>query len=117
MSINNAYVRRYQYELFSPNHKDPNKPSAAIYLYGDRNKLQACLFFSDHSDDKPPVQDGDRVIANLPNADFERLVDMLRNEKPVIFCWDSVAQRLRITTGNEPVGEEELKRLFSFLYI
>lgn len=117
MSITNTFARRYQYELFSPDRKNPDKPSAAIYLYGDSDKLLGCIFFSDQAEFKEPVEENGIVIVSSPNANFERMIDMLRNEKPVIFCWDNISRHLRICTGNEPVGEEELKRLFSFLYI
>jgi hypothetical protein len=41
---------------------------------------------------------------------------MLRYEKPVYFTWDDSTHMARITTEDEPVGEEEHKSLFKFLF-
>jgi len=38
---------------------------------------------------------------------------MLRNEKPVMFNWSADHQSAQITTGKEPVGEEEGKHIAS----
>ncbi len=117
MSAKNVYVRRYQYEFFGPDKKKPNKPIAAIFLYSDKNEHVASIFFSSEDEVRMPVEQNGMVIAHYSLATMNPIIDMLRNEKPVIFCWDDIAQTTRIASGNEPVGEEELKKMFSFLYM
>ncbi len=41
---------------------------------------------------------------------------MLRNEAPVYFAWSSEAQVARITTEEEPIGEEEYKSFWQLLF-
>jgi hypothetical protein len=48
---------------------------------------------------------------------FARVLDMLRNEKPVYFSWWREAQSMHLSTAKEPVGEQEMRKLFSFLYV
>ena len=57
-----------------------------------------------------------RLILPAP-SDAVFVTDMLRNEKPVYFSWSPESQSIRLSTNKEPVGEQELRRLFSFLYV
>ena len=54
------------------------------------------------------------VFLSLHRSDLSSVVDMLRNEKPVMFNWSADNQSAQITTGREPVGEEEGKHIASF---
>lgn len=40
-------------------------------------------------------------------ADWEAVLDILRNETPVYFNYQDTSNAAQIYTGNEPVGEEE----------
>ncbi len=117
MPAHNTYIRRYQYEFYGDQVKQKNQPLAMLYLYSDNNTLIAAIAFGAEADARPPVENEGIVIASYPAEVMSSMIDMLRNEKPVIFSWDATAQTTRITTGNEPVGEQELRKLFSFLYI
>jgi hypothetical protein len=39
--------------------------------------------------------------------DWEAIIDIMRNEKPVYFNFNDACNTAQIYTGNEPVGEEE----------
>jgi hypothetical protein len=58
------------------------------------------------------------VAVALRSSQLHDLVDMLRNEKPVYFTWTGDPGGVaRITTQEEPIGEEERRRgLLGFLF-
>jgi len=53
------------------------------------------------------------VFLSFHRSDLSSVTDMLRNEKPVMFNWSADHQSAQITTGKEPVGEEEGKHIAS----
>lgn len=115
----NLRIRRYQYELRSAEVGRRPGAAAMVYLYGKTNDLIGAIAFFDTPDAAraPVEQDNGIVTASMPATMLPYVIDMLRHEKPVTFCWSEQTSSLRLTTDDEPVGEEELKRLFSFLYI
>ena len=66
---------------------------------------------------RPNMTEDGYVAAQMHLASFSSVIDMLRNEKPIYFSWSGEGGQLRLATGPEPVGEQELRKLFSFLYI
>jgi hypothetical protein len=68
----------------------------------------------------PPPQENVAgwVAVALRSSQLHDLVDMLRNEKPVYFTWTGDPGGVaRITTQEEPIGEEERRRgLLGFLF-
>ena len=119
MAIINRRVRHYECEMvLSASTKTPG-PLGFVYLYGEGRQLIASLaFVTDPTRLKPAeAQPDGSVLASCSREELPMLIDLLRNEKPVFMRWDPATPSLRITTGEEPVGEEELKRMFSWLYI
>ena len=47
------------------------------------------------------------VRANYEMDSYERIIDLLRNEKPLNLISIRNWNRISIQTGNEPIGEEE----------
>ncbi len=119
MSILNCHIKHYECSL-SLSAGDNAGPGATLYLYGDDHKLLAAIAFREEGEELAPArvqEDSGTVLGTLPISAFPRTMDVLRNERPVILCWDSAKASLRLTTGAEPVGEEESRRLFSWLYV
>lgn len=119
MSAENAHIRRYQYEFLAEPGKKGSTESVMLYLYGANDVLLAMILFHDIGEPTPePTQHDSGVItAHSPRASFHDYVDMLRHEKPVYCCWSAETQKLVISSNLEPVGEEEMRKLFSWLYV
>lgn len=118
MGVSNHHIKQYECGLSLGGGEAG--PDATLYLYGERRELLAAIAFRADAQSLAPasVQEGSGVVlATLPIAAYDRIVDMLRNERPVVLCSDPAAGSLRLTTGNEPVGEEELRRMFSWMYV
>lgn len=119
MTTTNRHVRHYELEMVLSSSTKVPGPVGFLYLYGDGRDLIASLAF--HADEeriRPAEEREDgTILASLSREELPVLVDMLRHEKPVYTSWNPATATLRITTGAEPVGEEELKRMFSWLYI
>ncbi len=120
MAISNLYVKHYQYELTlsaGPGH--PPSPAGVVYLYGEARELLAAVAVQQNEDEPKPAEavDDGVILASIRPAQLSHIIELLRHEKPVILCWDDSTGTLRLTTGSEPVGEAERKRLFSWLYI
>ncbi|MCZ6770607.1 MAG: hypothetical protein O7G83_01310 [Proteobacteria bacterium] len=49
------------------------------------------------------------VVVNIHDGAFERIIDTLRNEQPVKFQWNLDTNWAGIYTGEEPIGEAELR--------
>ncbi len=119
MAVVNHRIAGYQYEFRQePSHGEPLAVSV-LYLYGDRKQLLAMLVFhdSDGPPDLPQKTAAGHVTAQFPRRDLGDFIDMLRNEKPVYFSWAPETQSVRVSTDEEPVGEQELRKLLSWLYI
>jgi hypothetical protein len=81
--------------------------------------LLAMLVFhdSDGSPDLPQETTDGYITARFPHRELANFIDMLRNEKPVYLSWTPETQSIRVSTDEEPVGEQELRKLLSWLYI
>ncbi len=112
-------IHRYQYEIHNQYTDKGSNDHALLYLYDKDDNLAAVIVFV--SDDKPletPVETTPGHIAlQFHEQHMPALIDMLRNEKPVMLSYSESTKVARISTQQEPVGEQELKRLFRFLYI
>jgi hypothetical protein len=66
----------------------------------------------------PQEHVGGWVAVAMRSSQLHDLIDMLRNEQPVYFTWSGAPANIaRITTQEEPVGEEERRRgVFGFLF-
>ena len=106
-----AEVTNYQYEFRAMNAEN----AAFLYLFDAQNKLLCMAAFVDRTGPLPgPRQSiSGTVFLSFHRSDLSSVTDMLRNEKPVMFNWSADHQSAQITTGKEPVGEEEGKHIAS----
>ncbi len=107
-----AEITDYQYEF-----RDINGENAAfLYLFDTHNKLLCMSAFVERKGPLPaPRQNiNGTVFLSFYRSDLSSVIDMLRNEKPVMFNWSASNSSAQITTGKEPVGEEEDRHIASF---
>ena len=119
MSIEHAKIRRYQYEFHSQFTENGARDHALMYLFDDGDALAAVVAFVDDGRELQPPSEhvGGHVAVEMHARHLQPMIDMLRNEKPVLFTWARESGVVRISTQQEPVGEQELRRMFSFLYV
>lgn len=106
-------VISYQYEF-----RDIQGENAAfVHLFDVNNKLLCMAAFVERKGALPaPRQNlNGTVFLSFRRSDLGSVIDMLRNEKPVMFNWSEENCSAQITTGKEPVGEEENRHIASFL--
>lgn len=106
-----AEITNYQYEF-----RDMNGENAAfLYLFDVQNKLLCMAAFVERTGPLPgPRQSiSGTVFLSFHRSDLASVTDMLRNEKPVMFNWSAENLCAQITTGKEPVGEEEGRHIAS----
>jgi len=106
-----AEVTNYQYEFRAMNAEN----AAFLYLFDAQNKLLCMAAFVERTGPLPgPRQSlSGTVFLSFHRSDLSSVTDMLRNEKPVMFNWSSENRSAQITTGKEPVGEEEGRHITS----
>jgi hypothetical protein len=104
-----AEVTNYQYEFRAMNSEN----AAFLYLYDAQNKLLCMAAFVERTGILPGPRQGlnGTVFLSFHRSDLLSVTDMLRNEKPVLFNWSAENQSAQITTGKEPVGEEENRHI------
>jgi hypothetical protein len=104
-------VTDYQYEFRAMNHEN----AAFLYLFDEHSKLLCMAAFVERSTPLPGPRQGvsGTVFLSFYRGDLDGIIDMLRNEKPVMFNWSAEHQSAQITTGKEPVGEEEGRHIAS----
>ncbi|HQK99467.1 MAG TPA: hypothetical protein PK090_01775 [Smithellaceae bacterium] len=104
-------VAKYQYEVRAINGEN----AAFLYLFDADNKLLCMAAFVERTGALPGPREhiNGAVILSFYRSDLEATIDMLRNEKPVIFNWSAENRVAQITTGPEPVGEEEGRNIAS----
>ncbi len=56
-----------------------------------------------------------RISLQMPIELLDRIIDILRNEKPVRVVYSSSSPFFYLSTRDEPVGEEETRGLMSFI--
>lgn len=111
MSNVSAEVTNYQYEFRAMNAEN----AAFLYLFDNQNKLLCMAAFVERTGPLPGPRQSitGTVFLSFHRSDLPSVTDMLRNEKPVMFNWSADNQSAQITTGKEPVGEEEGKHIAS----
>lgn len=119
MTTENHHIEKYQYELHNQFSEDGISDNALLYLYGREKQLLAAIAFvpDGRKLEAPSEEPEGHVTLQMHARHLPPLIDMLRNEKPVSFSWSPASSVVRISTQKEPVGEQELKKLFRFLYI
>lgn len=79
---------------------------AQITLYDGATVLGYCRFHDPGMPFPTDSQSGALITMHQPSAMFENIIDVLRNEKPIIYYF--AASRAFLGTGStEAVGEEE----------
>lgn len=106
-----ATVTNYQYEFRAMNGEN----AAFLYLFDTGNKLLCMAAFVERTGVLPGPRQGlnGTIFLSFHRDDLQSVIDMLRNEKPVMFNWSAENQSAQITTGKEPVGEEEGRHIAS----
>ncbi len=119
MGTENHRVEKYQYEVQQDISDGATRELTFLSLFDkQRNLLCAFVFMPNGNTLAKPVETPDGHVAiQMHESDFSRIIDMLRNEKPVYFSWWREAESFRLCTSKEPVGEQELRKLFSILYV
>ena len=104
-------INKYKYEFRN------SGPENVGVLYLFENKELICMAVFMEQGELPVPQEGlNRVVSLAYHFDWlQPMIDMLRNEKPIYFTWDDSSQTARISTDEEPVGEEEHRSLLKFL--
>jgi len=119
MGTENARIEKYQYTIHQ-NIAD-NKPRAIplLSLFDQKRQLLGIIAFIPDSEalQKPVDSPNGHVTMHMHQSRFASVIDMLRNEKPVYFSWWREAESFALSTSKEPVGEQELRKLFSILYV
>jgi len=115
----NSRIEKYQYEVRTRLRDGVVESVALLYLYAEQHEFLAVVAFvsDDHELEKPELSPNGQVTAELHLHQQAPIIDMLRNEKPVYFSWSADRQEISLSTAEEPVGEQELRRLFSWMYI
>jgi hypothetical protein len=110
-------VRKYKINKYKYEFRASGGENVGV-LYLMENKEPVCMAVFTHDSELPPPREGlNGVIYTAhPFEWFNNIIDLLRNEKPIYFTWDASAQMARITTDEEPVGEEEHQSLLKFLF-
>jgi hypothetical protein len=105
-------INKYKYEFRA------SEAENVGVLYLMEKKEPVCMAVFTNASELPPPREGlNGVIYTAhPFEWFDKVIDLLRNEKPVYFTWDASAKMARITTDEEPVGEEEHQSLMKFLF-
>ncbi|MEN6510003.1 MAG: hypothetical protein ABFD63_14690 [Smithella sp.] len=108
-------VTNYQYEVRAMDAEN----AAFLYLFDAQNKLLCMAAFVDRTGPLPGPRQGinGTVFLSFHRSDLSSFTDMQRNEKPVMFNWSADNQSAQITTGKEPVGEEEGRHIASFFAV
>lgn len=104
-------INKYKYEFRN------SGPENVGVLYLFENKELICMSVFLEQDNLPIPQEGLNRVVNVayPFSWLQPTIDMLRNEKPIYFTWDDSSQTARLSTDQEPVGEEENTSLLKFL--
>ena len=92
--------------------------TAAVLLLQNKDDLISMVAFVDDDEELPPPREGINgvVYMTLHHKWLSGVIDMLRNEEPVYFLWNRETESASVTTEEEPVGEEEHKGLFKYLF-
>ena len=109
----NREIKRYRVAYFGGGKKvtKPYSYRAIIGLWDDNGLIGALYFHNDPNTmpDADHLPDTGQPMSHYPIEDFPRIIDILRNEKPVYYQqlsnWPTMAW---LRTSMEPVGEGEL---------
>ena len=103
------------YRVYGVAHNTPGYASiyGFIRLYWSKKARATLWLYRDGTPNIPPnasFQYGDgtaHYYGRFGQAEFADFVDLLRNEKPVYFHWNTTSKGVMVSTTEEPVGEGE----------
>jgi len=110
-------VRKYKINKYKYEFRSSGAENVGV-LYLMEKKDPVCMAVFTHEQELPPPREGMNgvIYTAHPFEWFANVIDLLRNEKPVYFTWDPSSKMARITSDEEPVGEEEHQGLIKFLF-
>jgi len=113
MPYKRTRVINYKYEFRSIE----NERIAVIYLFSDDDLLCMTVFTdNDEPLNAPHESPSGHIYLTYQISWLSDIIEMLRNEKPVYFTWNSDVQIASITTEEERIGEEEKRGLLDFIF-
>jgi len=90
---------------------------AVVYLFSDDDLLCMAVFVDNDEPLTPPTESlSGHIYMTYKMSWLSGITEMLRNERPVYFTWNSDVQIASITTEEEQIGEEEKRGLLSFIF-
>ena len=102
-------VYRYDVSYYAGGKTEGLRYQAMVGIRDENNKLIAATYFHNDGEVESPAvskTESGMVIMHLPLSAFSRIVDLLRNEKPVYLRFrDGSPPVAAIDTSSEPVGE------------
>jgi hypothetical protein len=112
--IKKMKITDYRYEMRNM----PDENIAILYLLSGNELICMSVFHDNDEAELPPPHEGPNgVIYKACGFNwFSNIIDMLRNEAPVYFIWNSNDKEATITTENENVGEAERKSLIKYIF-
>ena len=106
-------ISKYKYEISASGPENVG----VLYLIENGKTVCVAIFTDEKGELPPPREDLNGIVYTAYKFNWlQSATDMLRYEKPVYFTWDQSAKVARITTDEEPVGEEEHKSILKFLF-
>jgi hypothetical protein len=88
--------------------------ATVIYFYSSGSHVGSAYFAREGYTAPDAVYSGGKIYYHAQTEQYERVLDLLRNEKPVYLAWRSHSDTGEandgdafIYSGREPVGEEE----------
>lgn len=108
-----AEISHYNYEL----RVTPDERAGLLALHAPDRALAWIAFVEEGQPLPPPQQNmNGTVSAAFRFEQLQETIDMLRNEKPLVFTWAHEQRVMRITTKQEPIGEEEHRSVLETLF-
>jgi hypothetical protein len=104
-------INKYKYEFRNSGPEEVG----VLYLF-EGKELICTAVFMDKGELPEPREGLNRIVHVAYKFSWlQTVIDMLRFEKPIYFTWDDSSLTARISTDEEPVGEEEHRSLLKFL--
>jgi len=119
MSTEHHKIDHYQYEFVSEASGQSARDMIYLFLFDAHKKLLCALACQPgkRTFAAAEMAAGGHVRAEIGDLQMRAIIDLLRNERPAWFSWNAATQSVRVSSNQEPVGEEEVRKMFSFLYL
>ena len=97
-----------EYRVYMMYRANANVSQNRIDLFDANDDWFAVLKFTVDDMPDPSVSANGRYYLTFPLEQYEKTIDLLRNEKPLYLWWGKDGSGSYLRTGREDVGEEEL---------